>query len=120
MSTTAEHETASLKDRVVAYIESTDYVSYAELASHFPEFKDGEFAISLRQNLILWVNMTQEAAQVVEELRAEKRIVVNPSSLLVYLCDGMSLNMPIAKRVRDYKKPHWAPTTLRPAAKVSK
>jgi hypothetical protein len=118
MSAMAEYETASLKDRVMAYIEATDYVSYAELANRFSEFKDGEFAISLRQNLILWVNMTEDAVQAIDELRAEKRITVNPSSLLVYLADGMSLNMPIAKRVRDYKKPHWVPTTLRPAAKV--
>jgi hypothetical protein len=110
---------ASLKDRILAYIETTDHVSYAELANHFPEFKDGEFAISLRENLILWVNMTEEATQAIEELRAEKRITVSPSTMLVYLIDGMSLNMPIAKRVRDYKKPHWAPTTLRPAKRAT-
>lgn len=106
---------ATLKERVAAYIESTDHVSYAELGNHFPEFKGGDCAMYLRENLILWCNMTEEAGQAINDLRAEQRIWVQPASWLIYLIDGMSLSLPIAKRVQDYKKPHWAPVTLRPA-----
>ena len=108
----------TLKDRVRAYIESTDYVSYAELAHRFPEFKGGDYATFLAENLVLWANMTQEAADAINALRAEGHIKIQPSSIFVYLADGMTMSLPIAKRVRAYKKPHWAPTTLRPASAV--
>jgi hypothetical protein len=115
----AEMVEGTLKDRVVAYIQATDYVSYAELSNRFSEFRDGDLAISMRENLYLWAGMTQEAVDAIQALREEGAITVKPSSLLVYLADGRSLSFPIARRVRDYKKPHWAPTTLRPAGKAS-
>ena len=106
----------TLKDRVLEYIGSTDYVSFAELANRFGDhFKGGEHCIELRHNLVLWAGMSAEAATAMRELLNDKEIAAQPSSMWVYLADGSALTFPIAKRVRTYTKPHWAPVTLRPA-----
>lgn len=109
----------TLKEQVLAYIKETDYVTFAELQRRFPEFRDGDFSLSARENHILWVNMTEDAVNAITQLREEGLIVATPSQMLTYLIDGMTLTFPLAKGARAYKKPHWAPVVWRPSERIS-
>jgi hypothetical protein len=106
----------ALKDRVRDYIEATDHVSFAELSNHFSDhFTGGEHALELCPNLVVWAGMTQEASDAMRELLNEDKAVFGkPCALLIYLIDGRSMSLPIAKRLKPYTKPHWLPMTLRP------
>jgi hypothetical protein len=104
-----------LKERIREYVEQTDYVSFAELDNHFG-ISGGDHTLETVPNLFLWIGMTAEAANAINELLAEHAVYCHPSSLLVYLIDGRRPDMPIPKRMpgaSGFKKPHWAPVTLR-------
>lgn len=106
---------ATLKERLLEYITGTDFVSFAELGNRFgKEFQDGEMSISKGENVVLWAGMTECGAQAVSELLDEGAIQIEPCRTLVYLIDGSCLTLPVMKRPRRYKKPHWLPVTLRP------
>jgi len=108
----------TLKEQVLNFIRETDSVTFAELQRQFPEFRDGDFSMSAAENHILWVNMTEEAADALTELREEGLIVALPTDVLVYFIDGMALKFPLAKRTSAYKTPHWAPVVWRPSERV--
>jgi len=109
-----------LKERVRDYIEQTDFVSFAELANRFGDhFKGGDYGLEMRPNLVLWAGISQEGFDAINQLLDERAIFSQSCSPLIYLADGMSLRFPIARRDRDYAKPHWAPMTLRPIARLS-
>jgi hypothetical protein len=111
-------DTRPLKERILDYIQKTDYVSFAELNHRFGgDFTGGEMALELKRNLIIWANLTETACASVRELLTEHAIIAAPTGLLVYATDGIMLKFPIAKRERDYKEIHWLPVTLRPANK---
>lgn len=106
-----------LKARVLEYIKRRDYVSFAELGHRFGDnfAGGGEFSISKGENIVLWVGMTEAAANAISELLEEGAIRAEPTVLLVYLADGACMRLPLVKRNRAYKKPHWLPVTFRPA-----
>jgi hypothetical protein len=72
----------------------------------------GDYAMDLRPSITLWAGISRFAIEAINELMAEKRLVMQPESRLVYLLDGCTLNHPIAKDIRDYKTQHWLPVTL--------
>lgn len=110
-----EPDPRSLKDRVLEYVRTTDYVSFAELNRTFDGvFSGGEQALQLRENLFLWVGMTEEGSAVVRELLNSRQVRPHPTTSMLYLIDGLTLKLPVAKRVQAYKAPHWLPVTLRP------
>lgn len=89
-----------------------DYVTFAEL-SRIPGF-EGEFALHAPNypNIIYWSHVSREAADAIEELRREKFFEFRPASPMSYLIDGVSLDLPLAKRRYHYKTLHWLPVTL--------
>lgn len=89
-------------------------VSFAEL-SRIEGF-NGDLEIKLNHpsvsNVVLWSGLSEEAIEALEVIRKEGEYIISPSTILVYLMDGVSLNLPIAKSKRHYKKPHWAPVVF--------
>ena len=65
-------------------------------------------------NIYIWPCATNAAEQVMEAL--ECAVEPKPASWLVYLCDGLMWNVPIAKTVRRYKNQRWLPVTFDLAA----
>lgn len=116
----AHTDGAPLKERILQYIEHNDYVTFAELNRRFGNaFTSGGHAIYLSEprNIVVWVNMTEEASAAIMELLSEQQIWMRPaSSILIYAVDGCMLRMPLARQARRYKEPHWFPVTLRPGA----
>jgi hypothetical protein len=110
-----------LKARVLAKIEAEDFVSFDALGRAFPQaFTGGGYALALRHNLFLWLDLQPAGAAVLHELRhVEHRIIYEPfPSMVAFLAatDGGYLALPLAKTVRDYAKPHWLPVAIRPYA----
>lgn len=101
----------ALKDEILKYVQQMrGGVSFAEL-SRFEGF-GGKIRIEARENMVIWANMSQEAVDALNELRAEAKVHFYPTQILVYMADGAALDLPLAKSNRDYKKPHWLPCVV--------
>jgi hypothetical protein len=112
-----------LTSEVLAYIRERDHVSFAELSRNWPDyFTGGDRGIVLNQldNIVVWEGMTEMACDVYRRVLKEPDIEIAPASLMVYLCDGSGLNLPLAKRPVKYKKPHWLPCVFRLKGKQHK
>ena len=114
LATRAVDELTPLQQLIVDRVGDHGDQSFANLASH-PAFKDGDIALCLPgfENIILWVNITQEGADALSDLVKRQILHYRPTSYLVYLADGHSLTLPLAKRPVHYKKPHWLPVILK-------
>ena len=99
------------------YIRQSRNVSFVELA----RFLEGEgmctkgdltLMAAVPHDLILWANMSDEFVDVVDALAECTDIA--PTPVLVYLCDGGALKLPLAKRPPKggYKRPHWCPVVF--------
>ena len=109
---------APLKDRLLNYIQRTDYVSFAELRNHFAEAReDGDCGLTLpgRPNSVMWRGMSDAYCDALASLLKAGEIHPQTSCLMVYMVDGGMLTLPLGKRIgkTDFKKPHWIPVTLR-------
>ena len=109
---------SEMAEQIVELVEERRSVSFAELENMIPGFGGGDKQWVLEgegfSNIIMWVGLTDAACDALEELRAARRIHPTPASFLVYLIDGRMLQLPLAKRKRHYKKPHWAPIVFNP------
>jgi hypothetical protein len=102
-------DTVELEDKIHQFIKTRGGgVTYVEL-SNIEGFK-GDYQIGDEEhNIWFWHSVSLEAAKAINKLVLEGKIVRKESMLLVYAYEGQILNMPIAKKVRTYKKPHWLP-----------
>ena len=102
-----------LQQRILDFIkEKNGGVSFVEL-SRIDGVK-GDYAMHLGkyENIILWNELSKEAIVCLTELVKIKKIKPKNTQLLVYAVDGMTLRLPLAKRVMHYKKPRWMPVTF--------
>ena len=78
---------------------------------HIDGFKgDRVFYRPGNEHLILWFDMSKEACDSVMALMLEGRISFCQSTPMVYLLDGASVGLPVAKNpAHHYKKDHWYP-----------
>jgi len=108
-----------MADDILWYVETRDWVTYAELTRRYGEQAKGDYQHHMpSMNIIFWPGMSEKFVEALEALSQSKpkRIHPHPSSLLVYLIDGGMLELPLARRPpkNGYKKPHWAPMSFRP------
>jgi hypothetical protein len=94
-----------------------NHVTFAEL-SRIDGFGGGEMCIEFgegKKNILAWAGMSEEAVEILRRLEAEGVFHFDhhgTSTFLCYLVDGVQLNLPLAKRAKHYKEPHWLPVTL--------
>lgn len=107
-----------LKGDIFQYVWECSEVTFAELARKWPEhFKDGnlEFLKESKEfsNIVLWSGLSDLGYQCLIKLINhpvnEFEFKMTPAHSLTYFLDGMSLQYPLAKSIRHYKKPHWLP-----------
>lgn len=103
-----------LENRVFDYIKNRGNVSFVELRDEFTEFKGKYEKCFDNKNIILWSGVSIEMLNALDSLMNKKKITITPTSEFVYMCDGACLNLPIAKRIYRYKKPHWLPIVFNP------
>jgi hypothetical protein len=74
----------------------------------------GDVGMEIRPNIFVWVGMSPEFFAAIKQLVEERLVKFGPTQPLVYMIDGQTLNMPLAKRppARGYAKPHWLPVTF--------
>jgi hypothetical protein len=100
-----------LIDRIRASL-CTGAVSFAEL-SKLDGF-NGEGVFGTGGNLVLWVDVSREAAEALKQLIIADECHCEPVSPFIYTIDGMTLDLPVAKRAVAYRRPHWLPVVLNP------
>lgn len=105
------------EDNIMKFIREQDYISFAELMRKFKE-TEGDWYTAIQENIFVWCNMSKKMTEILGKMRSEGKIYYRPSSILIYLVDGMVPDMPIATKGNGYKKPHWLPCTLRTADKI--
>ena len=106
----------SLKSAISNYIkDKKTEVSYAELSRDLKGFY-GDYTVDIKShNIVLWSGISLEAATALNELRAENKIQLIPSSVMTYLLDSDIIpSLPLVHSVPSsgYKKPHWAPVAF--------
>ena len=99
------------KEAILQYIRQYRGVSFVEL-THRVDGGKGDWEIALfGGSLVLWTGLSKPLIDLLTSLREEKAIVCVPGPSLVYMIDGEMLRLPIAKRYKAYKTPHWLPCT---------
>lgn len=68
------------------------------------------------KNLLCWTGMNEAFMKDFVDLHSNQIIQLDPTHWLVYMTDGMFLDMPIAKQNRKYKEMHWIPTVINKGA----
>jgi len=108
-----------IKEDIIKYVKNYPDCTFSELVFSLSKSYEisGKMALYLRENLILWEGCTSDFNNAMSELINSSQITLVPLSeqkaLLVYSYSGNIINLPIAKKVMDYKKPHWLPTIIK-------
>jgi hypothetical protein len=65
------------------------------------------------KNMYIWINMSENFIKAIITLFKEFKIQLVECSPIVYLVDGLVLNLPIARgKERDYTQEHWLPMII--------
>jgi hypothetical protein len=91
--------------------ERGDNVTFAELSRM--DGASGHYVFELGENVVCWSGISKELCDALRDLREADRIHFASTSHLTYLIDGATLNLPLVKRVRAYRKPHWLPVVVK-------
>jgi hypothetical protein len=97
---------------LIEFIAKTPSASFVDLKRFFGADFDGEYEMALPepyQNMVLWTGMKLEVIKLIGEAIRNNKINPVPTTTLIYLMDGQSLRLPIAKKAFKYKTPHWIP-----------
>jgi hypothetical protein len=122
-STPDARKTKRIKAAILARVrELKSGVSFVELMQAAGEDAGGDYSIGNREfpNILFWAGVSEEFADAMDQLRTERLIEYTLTSPLVYLVDGRTLALPLAKRAHAYKSPHWLPMCVRLAPGVPK
>jgi len=73
---------------------------------------EGKYALEPKENVIYWSGLSDIICNYFIGLIDDKKIIPIPCHILIYMCDGRGLALPIAKKFKGYKTPHWIPITF--------
>jgi hypothetical protein len=102
-------QVAEMAKKILEFIKDYRNVSFAELVRRLDA--QGDFRLSFPQNhnLVIWEGVSELFATAFNSIK--DRLFEEPCDALIYMMDGMVLNLPIASRL-DHTEPHWVPTML--------
>ena len=102
-----------MKAEIIKMVGTLNHVSFAEITNKFPK-ENGHHFISApgRPKTILWVGLSEKLSRAVVECLDEGSVVAASAPLLLYIIDGKTLGLPVAKTAKVYKKDHWLPVVL--------
>lgn len=103
-----------MAQQILALAKARPGLSFAEIEREVPGFK-GDLALVFgkHDNVVLWTQVSDAGIEALGELLKAAQIEFHPCELLVYLVDGAVPQLPLAKRVKAYAKPHWLPVTVK-------
>lgn len=100
-----------MRDEILKLISKRGGVSFVEL-ERINGFK-GDYNWCIKNNIFLWNEMSHEAVLAILGLINSKEIVMKASVPLVYMHDGATINLPIAKKLNfNYKTKRWFPVVF--------
>ena len=105
------------KHELIKYIERNNGVSFAEIEHVFDsigyDYK-GDICSSPAQypHIIYWFGWNDDAFDLLDEVKKEKNLQFEPAQQFIYLMDGKCLNLPIVKKLYQYKTDHWLPVVV--------
>ena len=109
---------------ILEYVRTYKGTTFAELEDLLDSFKiikksspdDPKPVIGMSHsklnNIVLWMNRNHHLADAVEQLVSEKKLFYHSGNVLIYIMDGKSLSLPVARNRTSYKELHWLPLTL--------
>lgn len=106
-------------DIVLNFIERSRVgVSFVEIESVLREAgldTDGDNAIDVGKNIVVWAGMSQEFVDVMVLVHKSRKTEMDGTSTVLYIVDGKFLTLPVAQRPpkSGYKELHWAPAILK-------
>ena len=121
----SEHEWAKLAEHgqlsaaVVEYVRQHEGVTFPQLQADFADFLEtaGEQGLALRSdpNVVLWVGMSQELAELISKLIASKRLYLHRADVDSYKSNGKNVRLPLLDDLPEERlsKPAWLPVCLR-------
>ena len=103
-----------LKEKILNLIDKFSGVSFAEIQQEFGDEVEGDRALYSKdnENIIFWNGLNEDALNAIMDLISEGQIKMTPTSVYIYLADGMALKLPVVSSKRKYKTPHWLPVVL--------
>ena len=109
-----EGAVAVAKKRVVELaVQKGGHLSFAEINRLEPASK-GDFWLSFKgyANIVMWNALSEAYAEAISQFLSEETLHPHPASQLPYRIDGSYPGLPVAKSLRQYKKPHSFPMML--------
>ena len=102
-----------MKKAIFRYISKYEGVSFVELCNKIDGFS-GDLALVNKDydNIVFWNGLSEEAGEAINELLKQGLIVIRPTNILVYIIDGKVPQLPVAKKLRQYKTLKWLPVAL--------
>ncbi len=104
---------------VFEYIKSKKEITFVELEDFCKENKFIEedkyfhlLTFKEYQNVIAWESKNKKLIDITTSLLNSKKISFKSCGMFFYLTDGVGLDMPIAKKLKNYKEPHWIPCLI--------
>ncbi len=106
--------TTDMKTEVLNYIKKNGDTSYVDLerlfdSLHFDWHGDLAIASAVNNTIFLWYEWNEAAAGMTTDLVHDGLLFREATQPLIYLIDGKGLDLPLAKTLIKYKKPHWLP-----------
>lgn len=109
-----------MKTAILDLIREREQVCMAELSREIPGF-EGEWVWALRTYTVIWPQVSKEAVESMRELLRQESIFAVPCPVSVYLIDGETLALPIAKNpAHHYRSLRWLPVTFSTAEHCKK
>jgi len=112
-------EAGNIDEAIMEIVRTYDYVSFVELERKLAPYIEtkGNHALELapKTNIFIWFGLSEVLSDAILRLLRTKRIEPKATSLLVYMVDGATPKVPIAKRPpkNGYKSERWCPVVLR-------
>ena len=106
-----------VKKIILDYITEKNDVSHAELEWLFQQNKipfRGHFDILSNKcdHVVFWSGWSEDIIKVFNELITEGKIHREPTHILTYIVDGVTLPLPLVKKFYPYKTDNWLPTVF--------
>ena len=106
----------TLKKRIYDFIDMWGHVTFYEIEE---KFGSGNFMTTteglMNLNIVLWIGLSKESADVISELHEEEMIEYMPCDVITCAIAGNILNIPHVKtdRTKRYKIQHWLPVFIK-------
>ncbi len=118
-----KEENLMIKQKIVEKILKDDHVSFVEIEKIFKEegfdFEGDQTLLPVKQeNLIIWGGWNVEAVNIIHEILATEPICMQNTGFLTYFIDGGFCELPIAKKLKNYKTLRWIPMVFRAESNI--